>query len=314
MKSLSSQHDRRGELWALGSVAGYASAYIFDRVAVIHADPLVGPFLRGIPSLVLGIVLVWKNRMFGQVWPRSEAYAGNRAVAALAVAGAVSTVGLFAQYFALRLGGVIVTVPVVQTYGLWGTLGAWLFLRERVRPVFLLGFGLLVAGVAAVSLGELRGWAHGWVPSPAWYWAIPLACGTALTYGIAGVFWRDSQLRGAHQSTAILIQFVASLATALGGLALAGRLRLISTTPARDLAALLISGVLSGIVGVYCIFMALRLMRVARVFAYTSLTPLVATGFAYFFLHEYLNLLMLAGVVLACFGLALTQIFRPQEE
>ena len=301
---------RRGEPWALGSVAGYSSANLFDRMAVTHSDPLIGPLIRGVPSLVLGIALVWKNRTVTQLAPTSDDYVGTRVLLSLLGAGAISTVGLFAYYFAIRIGGVTITIPVLQTYGLWGTLIAWFFLRERVGWMVVLGLGLIALGLAALSLGQHQGQPI----SPRWYWAIPLALFAAVTYGLAGVLWRDGQLRGAHQSTAILAQFMASVVVALAGLAVNGRLALIGTTPRQDLAALLASGVLSGIVGIYCIFVALRLMTVARVFAYSALTPLVATLCAHFLLHEYLNPTMLLGVCLASIGVALTQIFRPEEE
>src|SRR6516225_10771198 len=272
---------RRAEPWALGSVAGYASANL--------SDPLVGPLLRGLPSLTLGIALVWKNRTLTQLLPTSEDYVGNRVLLSLVGAGAVSTVGLFAYYFAIQIGGVTITIPVLQTYGLWGMLIAWFFLRERAGRMLVLGLGMIALGLAALSLGQLRGQPI----SPRWTWAIPLALFAAFTYGLAGALWRDAQLRGAHQSTAILTQFIASMAVALAGLGAHGRLALLATTRGRDLAALFSSGILSGIVGIYCIFMALRLMTVARVFAYSALTPLVATLGAHFLLHEYLNALML---------------------
>ena len=301
---------RRGEPWALGSVTGYASANLFDRVAVTHADPLIGPLVRGLPSLLLGIALVLKNHTLTQLVPNSRNYVGTRVLLSLMGAGAVSTAGLFAYYFAIRMGGVTITIPVLQTYGLWGMVIAWFWLRERAGRMLVLGLGMIALGLAALSLGQLRGQPI----SPRWTWAIPLALFAAFTYGLAGALWRDAQLRGAHQSTAILTQFIASMAVALAGLGTNGRLALLATTRGRDLAALFSSGILSGIVGIYCIFMALRLMTVARVFAYSALTPLVATLGAHFLLHEYLNALMLAGVCLATIGVALTQVFRPVEE
>jgi drug/metabolite transporter (DMT)-like permease len=78
--------------------------------------------------------------------------------------------------------------------------------------------------------------------------------------------------------------------------------------------ALLASGVLSGVLAIYCMFTALRLMAVARVYAFSSLTPLLAALFAHFFLHEFLNWLMLMGVVLVSIGVILTQVFRPADE
>ena len=300
----------RGEPWALGSVLGYSSANTFDRLAVIHADPLLGPVLRGVPSLILGIVLVRRNRTISQLRPGSPDFIGRRAILPFVWAGCLSTVGLFVYYYAIRLGGVTITIPVLETYVIWGTAIAWMFLGERVRALSLLGVGLIAAGLVTLSIGQLGGRPT----SPLWYWAIPLALFTALTYGISGVLWRDGQLRGAHQSTAILLQFTTSMAVAVAGMLALGRWESLGATAVRDVAALLASGVLSGIVGIYCMFTALRLMTVARVYAFSAMTPLAAALFARLFLREYLNVLMLAGILLVSAGVALTQIFRPREE
>ncbi len=301
---------RHGEPWALGSVLGYSSANIFDRIAVIHADPVLGPFLRGLPSFILGIFLVMRNRTLAQIHPGTATYIGRRAVLPFVLAGTLSTVGLFVYYFAIRLGGVTITIPVLETYVIWGSVIAWFFLGERVQRLMLVGVALIAIGLATLSLGQLRGQPI----SPTWYLAIPLALCTALTYGISGVLWRDGQLRGAHHSIAIFLQFTTSILVAVAGLVLLGRSGTLFVTRGYEVAALLASGVLSGVIGIYCMFAALRLMAVARVYAFSSLTPLVATFFAHFFLHEYLNAVMLLGVLLVSAGVALTQIYRPQTE
>jgi drug/metabolite transporter (DMT)-like permease len=307
---VSKKVQRRGEPWALGTVLGYASANIFDRVAVVEADPLIGPVVRGLPSLVLGIVLVWKHRTLAQLRPRSPQYIGLRPILAFVAAGAISTLGLFLYYLAMHFGGVVITVPVQETYVIWGTLIAWIFLHERIHRYALVGVLLIFAGLVGLSIGQFRGQPI----SPHWYWAIPLGLTTALTYGISGVLWRDGQLRGAHQSVAILLQFITSVVVALAGLLLAGRFGVLSATSWRAAGALLASGVLSGVFAIYCMFTALRLMAVARVYAFSSLTPLVATLFAHFFLHEFLNSLMLIGILLVSVGVILTQIYRPKDE
>jgi len=301
---------RRGEPWAAGLVLGYASANIFDRLGVTHADPLIGPFLRGLPSLFLGIFLVWKHHTLDQLRPSSPRYIGRRAILPFIWAGVLSTLGLFLYYFAIRVGGITVTIPVQETYVIWGTLIAWHFLRERIPRYAVVGVLLIFGGLVTLSWGQFKG--H--PASPLWYWAIPLAFFTALSYGISGVLWRDGQLRGAHQSTAILLQFVTSELVALAGLVASGRGLTLLHTGWHSLLALLTSGVLSGILAIYCMFTALRLMAVARVYAFSSLTPLVATLFAHFFLHEYLNGLVFGGVVLVSIGVLLTQVFRPAEE
>jgi len=294
----------------MGSVVGYASANIFDRLAVFHVDPLVGPVMRGLPSLFMGLILVWKHRTWDQMRPRSPQYIGGRATLALVAAGVISTLGLFLYYFAIRLGGVTITVPVQETYVIWGTLIAWLLLHERIHRYALLGVILIFAGLVGLSLGQSAGHPI----SSHWYLAIPLAFCTALTYGISGVLWRDGQLRGAHQSTAIFLQFATSVATGCIGLLVASRGLAMQGTTWSSLGALLASGILSGVLGIYCMFTALRLLAVARVYAFSALTPLVATLFAHFFLHEFLNTLMLAGILLVSAGVVLTQAFRPKDE
>jgi drug/metabolite transporter (DMT)-like permease len=301
---------RRGEPWAAGSVLGYASANIFDRLAVIHANPLIGPFLRGLPSLFLGVFLVWKHHTLDQIRPASSRYIGRRAILSFILAGIVSTLGLFLYYFAIRLGGVTVTIPVQETYVIWGTLVAWVFLGERIHRYAAVGVLLIFVGLVTLSWGQFKGHPI----SPLWYWAIPLAFSTALAYGISGVSWRDGQLQGAHQSTAIFLQFATSVLVGLVGWLALGRGPALLDTNWHSLLALLTSGVLSGILAIYCMFTALRLMAVARVYAFSSLTPLVATLFAHFFLHEYLNTLVLAGVLLVSIGVLLTQVFRPADE
>lgn len=308
--SATNSNRRRGEPWALGTVLGYASANIFDRVAVVRADPLMGPVLRGLPSLMLGIFLMWKHHTLSQLRPGSPNYIGSRCIMAFVLAGVISTLGLFFYYFAMSFGGVTITVPVQETYVIWGTLIAWFFLGERISHYALAGVILIFLGLVGLSFGQSQG-----APiSGHWHWAIPFALATALTYGISGVLWRDGQLRGAHQSVAIFLQFLTSVVTGMAGILLAARLPGIHLATWGALAAYLASGVLSGIIAIYCMFTALRLMAVARVYAFSSLTPLVATLVAHFFLHEFLNGLMLVGILLVSAGVILTQVFRPTDE
>lgn len=296
-----------GEFWAIGSMLGYASANIFDRLAVT-GDPLLGPFLRGLPSLAMGLWLTSKHRTWDELRPGSSRYIGRRAIAPFIWAGILSTLGLFLYYFAMRLGGVILTIPVLETWVIWGTLAAWLMLGEKLRGYLLIGWGLIALGLAVLVYGQLQGHdlARGW------YWTLPLAMLAAMSYGISGVLWRQGQLRGAQQSTAILLQFVSSVAVGIIGIVASGRVTVLIHIPSRILLNFLASGVLSGIIAIYCIFTALRLLEVARVYAFSSLTPLTATLFAHFFLHEYVSFPIVAGVAIICAGVIVTQVLRSR--
>jgi len=302
-------HHTRGELWALGSVLGWSSANIFDRLAVQHGDPLVGPFLRGLPSLGLGLILMWKHGSWDEIRPASVRFIGRRAIMPFVWAGVLSTLGLFLYYFAIRLGGVILTIPILETWVIWGTLAAWTMLGEKLRGFLLIGWGLIALGLGSLVLGQLRGQPL----SASWYWALPLAALAAVSYGVSGVLWRDGQLRGAHQSTAITLQFVASVGVGLIGLLVSGHGRALAALPVGSLADFLGSGLASGVIAIYCIFTALRMLEVARVYAVSSLTPLAATLFAWFFLHEALNPFTFAGVVIVCLGVTVTQVFGSRS-
>lgn len=160
MEANSSQSNkvrRRGEPWALGTVMGYALANIFDGAGVKLAGTFIGPVLRGLPSLALGVILMAKHRTLNQLRPSSAQYIGRRPILAFVAAGIISTFGLFLYYLAMSVGGVSITVPVQETYVIWGTLIAWIFLHERIHRFALGGVILIFAGLIALSFGQSRG-------------------------------------------------------------------------------------------------------------------------------------------------------------
>lgn len=299
-----------GELWALGAVLGYATANVVEGAAVRHADPLIGPLIRGLPSLALGAFLLFTRKTYRQIQPGSRQYIGRRGILAFIIPGVLATLGLFTYFIALQVGGVIITIPVQQSYILWGAIASWIYLHERFSGKSLMGVGILVAGLVVLGLGRMSG-----TPvSGQWYYAIPLALFSAVAFGVSGVFWREGQLRGADQSTGIFLQSVASEITALIGLVGYGRFHALFETAPRDLGALFIGGVLSGIIGLYCMFTSLKLMTVTRAYALASLTPLAATLLGYLFLKEDVNLRMVIGIVAVSAGVACVQIFKPTED
>ncbi len=301
---------KSGEFWMVGAIIGYVSSYMFDKMAVANIDPLIGPLFRRLPSLLLGMILIVAQGMTDQLRPSSRRFVGRPAIVIFAIAGVISTVGTFTYYFALRLGGVVLTIPTTQSLVLWGMVVGWIYLGEKFSPKGVLGGVAVFIGLLLLSYGQTKG-----APvSGQWYYAIPLALVTALSWGVAGALWRDGQLRGAHQSTAILVQFGVGIAFSILILASVGRLGAISAARTRDLLALLTGGLLSGIVAIYCIFTALRLMSVGRVYILNSLTSLLAALLGYMVFGEFLNGFMLAGIVLISLGVVLVEVFKPAQE
>lgn len=301
---------RSGELWMVGCIVGYVASYLFDRVAVAHVDPLIGPLFRRLPSLLMGVILIFVQQTAAQLNPSSEKFVGRTTIGIFLISGVLQTFGAFSYYYALRFGGVTLTAPITQTLVLWGAIAGWVYLGERFSPKGLMGIAIVSIGIMLLSYGQSRGVAV----SEQWVYAVPLALVSAMTWGIGGVLWRDGQLRGAHQSTSIFLQFSSSIFLTILVLALMGRLEAIAEASGRDLLILSGSGILSGIIGVYCMFMALRLMSVARVYTLYSLVTIVSVVLAYVVLGEYINRVMLIGILLTCFGVVLVQRFKPARE
>ncbi len=298
-----------GELWALIGVLGYASANVFEASAVKQADPLIGPLIRGVPTVALALFLMATRKTYRQLQPGSPHYIGRRGIMIFVIPGVISTLGLFTYFLALQVGGVAITISVQQSYIFWGAVASWLYLGERFSAKSLMGVGLLVAGLVVLGFGQMQG-----TPvTGQWYYAIPLALFTAIAFGVSGVFWRLGQLQGADQSTGIFVNIVAAEIVALIGLMGFGRIEALVETSVQDLTALFIGGILSGIVGLYGIFTSLKLMSVTRAYALSSLTPLVAAVLAYVFLKEQINVQMMGGILMVTAGVALVQIYKPTE-
>jgi len=143
---------RRGELWMLGVIFGYVTSYLFDKMAVVNIDPLIGPLFRRLPSLLLGIVLLFAQGMTDQLKPSSPRFVGKPTLMVFALAGAMTTAGMFAYYYALLFGGVVITVPVSQTLVLWGTIVGWVYLKERFSRKVAFGIIAVCAGLALLAI------------------------------------------------------------------------------------------------------------------------------------------------------------------
>lgn len=103
------------------------------------------------------------------------------------------------------------------------------------------------------------------------------------------------------------------IALTIAILAGAGRLGAIGEAAVRDLLTLLASGVLSGVLAIYCLFTALRLMSVARIYTLHSFTPLLAAGLGRALFGESVNGPMAIGIGLTSLGVVLVQVAGPAE-
>jgi uncharacterized membrane protein len=299
-----------GEFWIAGAILGFAFSNFFDRIAVVQIDPLIGALVKSVPSLVFAMILLTTRGAWSQMQPRSAAYLGRPAIGLFILSGVASIVGLSVYFYALRVAGLALTVPFLQTQILWATVIGWVFMQERFHPRALAGIAIVAGGLMLLSYGQMLGRPV----TSSWAVGVPLALLAALAFSITGAIARAGQLRGADQSTGMFLRFGTSVVLVLAVVAVTGRLPVLATASARDMGALLLSGVLNGVIAMYCFFTALRLMSVGRAFAINGLNPIVAVMLGTVFLNEYINALMWSGIGLASVGVLLVQLFKPAEK
>jgi drug/metabolite transporter (DMT)-like permease len=293
-----------GELWALGAVFGYSGANLFGRAGVATGNPIAGPLLRAVPSLLMGLLLGWRGKQYRQLLPGDTRYVGSRLLLVFVGSGLISVIGTFAFFFALHIGGVDIAVPVLQTQLIWGSLFAWIMLGERVNARGVLGILVTFAGLVVLALGQSQG-----VPvSNNWYWGLGLALIPAIAWGFSGVVWRYGQQRGMERSSGITIQYGTAVVASALFLLFSGQLGVYRTIGVGDFTALLVSGVFGGVIAVFCMFTAMKLLPAATVFVLNGLTPLVTALGGGLFLHENVNGLMWLGILLASAGVVLFQL------
>lgn len=299
-----------GEVWILGAILGFAGSNFLDRVAVVQIDPWIGALVKSLPSLVFALILLTTRTTWAQMRPGAPAYIGGKAITLFVASGVISVLGLVVYFYSLRLAGLALTIPFLQTQVLWATVIGWVFMQERFHAPALAGIATVAAGLMLLSYGQMLGRPV----SDNWVFGVPLALLAALAFSITGAIARVGQLKGADQSTGMFLRFGASVIVVLALVALTGRLPLLAAASARDLAALLASGVLNGVIAMYCFFTALRYMSVGRAFAINGANPIVAVGLGAIFLGEYINGLMWAGIALGFVGILLVQMFKPSEK
>ena len=299
-----------GELWALGGAVAYALTNIFSRVAVVAADPLAAPVFRLIPTLAISWTQVGRSQArWSGLRPSASDFVGWRTIAILFLGGALgSTVGTVAFFFALQVGGVVLTVPALATNILWSAIIAALFLKERLNAHMIAGIIAAVLGVALLGYGRSAGGEL----VPGALAAIPLALVTAISWASAANCTRYALTRSVDKYLAIAISQTFGIALLIVVLFASGRGALLWTTSFSAIGLFLLAGILSAI-ALICDAHALSLTTVASTLTISGTNPVFSTILAMLFLGEELKPLMAVGTVLTVAGVLFAQLSKEQK-
>lgn len=284
----------RDALTMLGLAALWGASFLFMRLGAREFGPAALAALRvAIASAVLLPLLLSARSQ----WPALRRH--WRAVLAVGVFSSALPFVLFG-HAALTLGAGTMSIFNATT-PLWGALVAWLWLRDTLTPLRVLGLAIGFAGVLGLAWSQPNGAANGGSASGGGALAIAAALGATLSYGIAASATKRHLTGVAPVALAAGSQLGAAAVLAVPAM-LAWPAAVPSATAWTAVAGL---GVLSTGVAYVLFFQLIARVGPAHAMAVTYLIPVFATLWGWLLLGEPVTPSMLAGAAVVLTGTAL---------
>lgn len=295
-----------GEGWAFAGAVSYALYNLTSRIAIDTGDPLVAPVFRMIPTLAFA----WhKSRhSWSQLRTSAAEFMGWRVLLLLLLGGVTTTLGNVAFFFALQIGGVVLTSPVLATLIVWSALFGAAFLNESLAPRMLLGVVIAALGIGTLSYGRSTGGEVSLQTLPAVLLAMSAAAGWAAT----STCQRYALKRGVETHMTIAAGQTGGVLLLIGLLFLLGRGALLWSTDLKTVGLFAVVGVLGTMALVFVTY-ALSHTTVANASTISGTNPVIAMTLAVLFLGERLNWLMGLGTALTVVGVIFFQLSKVRH-
>lgn len=210
------QPGRHRERWALAALFAGAAAIAFAPIFVRLSE--VGPIATGFYRLALALPVIWAwerathRRTLADEEGAAHPTPGSAGWGGLIIAGLCFAGDLALWHWSLLFTSVANATLFPNLAPVFVTLLGWLLWRERVRPLFLLGMAVAIAG-AGLLMGESVGLSRAHLAGDA------LALATAVFY--AGYIVAVARLRRQLSTAAIMLKSGLVTAAALLLLAVA---------------------------------------------------------------------------------------------
>lgn len=285
----------RAQILMTLSTFAMAGANVIERVIVVRIEPLVAAFISTLTTALICMVLALPS--FAAA---CSAKSGRRAglprpdlLKYFVFAGmSGQVVGTYALLCAIRLGGVAVAIPVVQTWSVWAVLLSVFVFREPISSQLIGGIALAVSGIGVISARHYTGVSF----TGDWPAAVPWALAASLGWAVSSLLIKMGQARGVSRPVGLLVQYV-SATLALGLVMLGGRVTFEGISPG-DILGLCLAAVLSGVVAMSLLYAALSTGRMSRVILINAGYPAFASILAWLVLGDTIDVATGVGIVL----------------
>ncbi|MGH6882816.1 DMT family transporter [Hypericibacter sp.] len=284
-----------GRAAALATVIIWAAWIALTRKGVTTSlAPVDVALLRySVPSLVL-LPVLWRIRP-------ALRQAGTRRSLIMIVGSGAPFFMVCSTGMALAPAADIGTL-LPGTMPLFVALFGFLFLRERIGALRLLGFALIFAGAVAVAVGGIG-------LEGAWR-GYPLLLGAASMWACSTLAFRRSGI-DAWQSAAIVN--TGSVLLLLPVLLFSGTSRLLDAPLHDILLQGLVQGFLSGLLALVCYGAAVRRLGASNAAAFAALAPGLAALFGVPLLGEIPSEIDIAAILIVGLGVALASGAIPRK-
>lgn len=268
---------------------------VFVRLSDL--EPVASAFHR----MAWALPLLWGwARLEGRPPPpvvRSSA----RDVGLLALCGVFFAADLIALHFSIQLTAAANAILFLNAQPIYVVFGAWLLFGEQVRPAFLSGVAVAIAG-AALMLNQSAGFGEGQL----------LGDGLGIAAGIfyAGFILTASRLRSRF-SSAVVNTWTCLMAAPLLLLAALSTGQGVIPGNAEGWAVVIALGVISQAGGQGCIVWGLGHLTAGFSAVVLLVAPVAAALFAWVFLSEPLAPLQLLGMGIVLAGITMAHRARP---
>lgn len=240
--------------------------------------------------------------------PSAPDFFGWRVIFIILLGGTLTTViGTVGYFYALRIGGVVLTQPVLATNIMWSAIIAAIFLREPLNRKMVVGLIIAVAGVALLGYGRAidGGAATGTLA------AIPLALIPAVSWAAGGNCTRYALVKGVDKYTILAMAHTWAISVLLVFVLVSGQSELLTGLDLGGMGTLILAGMLTGAAQI-SLAQALSITTVASASTIGGMNPVLAAVFAALLLGEHLTLLMIVGTILTVIGVIFVQITKER--
>jgi drug/metabolite transporter (DMT)-like permease len=276
-------------------VAVWGSGYLATKIGLQYAAPFTFLSLRFAFGLlvVLPVIFFWKP-----AWPRSRQELGHLAIAGLLMHAVQLGGSHYAQYLGMSAG---VVALILSSQPLITAFLAYHFFRERIYPGQWAGVFLGLAGVALVVWHKID--VREVTPGSLLGTLIALAGITSAT------LYQKKFAPQADLKAATVVQFAAALLVVAPLAAVFEGFKVIVSYPLVISIVFLV--IFASILGVSVLNYLMRHGQATRVTSMMYLPPVFAVVLELAMFHEVPSALTLAGMALACAGVAMT-VWRPK--